>query len=187
MIDAFLASSLHSSLSYTPVGIAREKPQGYNVAVLRIEIGAGSATFERARAAIENWEMFNTGFTEVFPRHASTEDGSTVAVLVRHTGFWSLNACRVVYQVRTQAEEIRFGFAYGTLTEHGERGEEIFAVCLHSATERVTYWLRAVSRPAALLTMLGYPLARLLQARFRKASGAAMARAVTHPHPQEGQ
>jgi len=178
-IEAFLAAGLDHRLSYGPTGIARERPRGYRVDDVRVEIGAGAAAFDRAKAAIQGWEMFNTGFTEVFPAHASTEDGSTVAVLVRHLGFWSLNACRVVYQIREEdAGEISFGFAYGTLVEHGERGEEVFAVCFHRETQKVTYWLRSAWRPATLLAKLGYPFVRHLQARFRRASCEAMIRVV---------
>ena len=48
--------------------------------------------------------------------------GTTVAVVVRHYGFWSLNACRIVYVLDDTApdgtEVRRVGFAYGTLPEH---------------------------------------------------------------------
>lgn len=178
VIEAFLATSRGLGLSYQPIGIARKDPSEYRVDEVRVEIGSGVAAFERAKAALRDWEMFNTGFTEVFPAHASTEDGSTVAVLVRHLGFWSLNAARVVYQVREDGEETRTGFAYGTLVEHGERGEEMFAVCFERKTQRLTYWLRAASQPAAFLAKLGYPFVRHLQAQFRRASSDAMIRAV---------
>lgn len=178
-VEDFLAASRDMPLSYGPIGIARDSARGYRIDDVRVEIGKGVEAFERAKAVLERWEMFNTGFTEIFPAHASTEDGSTVAVLVRHLGFWSLNASRVVYQIREDAAaEIRFGFAYGTLAEHGERGEEVFAVCFHRQTQHVTYWLRAASQPAALLAVLGYPIVRRLQARFRRASCEAMIRAV---------
>jgi uncharacterized protein (UPF0548 family) len=156
------------------VGLAREGAAGFHLDEVRLELGRGRATFERAQTALLRWKMFDTGFTEVFPARASTSDGSTVAVLVHHLGFWSLNPCRVVYQIREEGAEVRFGFAYGTLTGHGESGEEIFAVCWEPGSERVRDWLRAASRPAALLARLGSPIARHLQARFRKASCAAM-------------
>ncbi len=177
-IESFLAVSRDMPLSYGPEGIARDGARGYKIDDVRVEIGTGADAFERAKAALLDWQMFNTGFTEVFPPRASTEDGSAVAVLIRHLGFWSLNASRVVYQIREDAGEIRFGFAYGTLVEHGERGEEVFAVCLERETQRVSYWLRAASQPAAFLAILGYPFVRHLQARFRQASCQAMIRAV---------
>ena len=58
------------------------------------------------------------------------------------------------------------GFAYGTLTNHAEEGEELFEVYLDPRTDEVMHRIRAVSRPGAALTRLGYPIA-LLQARFR--------------------
>jgi uncharacterized protein (UPF0548 family) len=46
--------------------------------------------------------------------------------MMRHFGFRSLNACRIVYVVEGEAaNRRRYGFAYRTLDEHGEQGEEI--------------------------------------------------------------
>jgi uncharacterized protein (UPF0548 family) len=103
--------------------------------------------------------------------------GTVVVVLVRHLGFWSLNGCRVVYLVGA-ADGPEFGYAYGTLTNHAESGEEIFKVSLHADTQEVSYSIRAVSRPRAPLARLGYPITRVLQARFRRDSASALARAV---------
>ncbi len=111
----------------------------------------------------------------MFPRTASLEPGTVVAVLIRHLGFWSLNGCRVVY---TRDGDTRFGFAYGTLTNHAERGEELFEVTMEHETGEVTYRIRAASRPRAALAKAGYPIARLLQARFRRDSVRAMSSPV---------
>ena len=56
--------------------------------------------------------------------------GTTVAILVHAFGLWSLNACRIVYVMddHEDAGVRRFGFAYGTLAEHAESGEERFSV-----------------------------------------------------------
>jgi hypothetical protein len=49
--------------------------------------------------------------------------GTDVAVMVRHFGFWSLNACRIVYVVEDEATtRQRYGFAYGTLEGGGTTG-----------------------------------------------------------------
>jgi hypothetical protein len=45
--------------------------------------------------------------------NASIETGATVAVLISHLGFWSLNACRIVYVIQEDADLQRYGFAYG--------------------------------------------------------------------------
>jgi uncharacterized protein (UPF0548 family) len=73
------------------------------------------------------------------------EVGATVAVLVAHLGFWSLNSCRIVYLIDERGPVERFGFAYGTLTEHAEIGEERFSVEFHASEQAVWYDLYAFS------------------------------------------
>ena len=51
-------------------------------------------------------------------------------------------------------------------------------VDLNLDTADVTYRIHAASRPRALPARLGYPIARLLQAKFRRDSVQAMRRAV---------
>lgn len=72
----------------------------------------------------------------------------------------------------------RFGFANGTLTNHKEGGEELFEVFIDPQTDEVKYRIRAVSWPQVMLTRLGQPLVRMLQARFRRDSAEAMKRAT---------
>ncbi|HEV8396440.1 MAG TPA: DUF1990 family protein [Vicinamibacterales bacterium] len=92
-------------------------------------------------------------------------------------GFWSLNGCRVVHPIGEPGGST-FGFAYGTLTNHAESGEEIFEVSLDPVTDEVSYRIRVVSRPRAALAALAFPYTRLLQARFRRASALAVRRAI---------
>ncbi|MCU1295916.1 MAG: hypothetical protein JWO91_194 [Acidobacteriaceae bacterium] len=72
----------------------------------------------------------------------------------------------------------RFGFAYGTLGEHAESGEERFAVEWNQAEDAVWYDILAFSRPHKALAKLGYPLSRVLQKRFAEDSKAAMLKAA---------
>lgn len=104
------------------------------------------------------------------------EPGATVAVLISHLGFWSLNACRVVYLVDEHDSSEKYGFAYGTLKDHGERGEERFTVEFNS-DQSVWYDLYAFSRPS-MPARLVYPYTRSLQKRFATDSKAAMQKAV---------
>lgn len=89
----------------------------------------------------------------------------------------SMNGCRVVYTIGGRGRD-EFGYGYGTLTSHAECGEEIFKVTHDPQSGEVAYTIRAASRPRAVLATLGYPLTRLLQARFRRDSAAALARAA---------
>ena len=178
VIDRVLADSRVLPLSYGPVGLLSAPPANFDTDETAAVIGNGSADFERARGALKAWKQFDVGWAELFPKNAPIEPGSVVLVLLRHLGFWSLNGCRVVYRVGEAEPECRFGFAYGSLSNHAELGEEIFEVTFEPASGDVTYRIHAASRPRAALARVGYPLARLLQARFRRDSVEAMRRAL---------
>jgi uncharacterized protein (UPF0548 family) len=176
VVDRFLADSEELPLSYAPVGLVDAAGRGYDSDEVLAVIGRGREDFVRAREALAAWTQFNLGWVEVFPRMAPLEPGTVVAVLMHHLGFWSLNGCRIVY---TSGDgDTRFGFAYGTLTNHAERGEELFEVMMDQHTGEVTYRIRAASRPGAVLAKAGYPIARVLQARFRRDSVRAMSSPV---------
>lgn len=179
VIQSFLATQENLNFSYPEIGATREHPpKSYTVDHNRIRLGTGAETFARAKAAIQNWKMFDVpGLTLCWP-NTPIEAGATVALLAAHFGLWSLNACRIVYVVdeRDAAVE-RHGFAYGTLPEHGVIGEERFTVEYHTRDQSVWYDLYAFSRPT-LLAALAYPLARTLQRRFARDSKAAMVSAV---------
>lgn len=179
-IERFGARARELPLSYSPIGIAQDPPEantkGYDIDGRVVRIGNGLACFDRAKAALAAWKHFDLGWVEVFPRNAPLDSGTVVTILVRHLGFWSLNGCRVVYGLGDRVTN--FGFAYGTLVSHAESGEEIFEVRLHPESDEVTYRIRAVSRPRAMIARLGYPMVRVLQARFRRDSAEAMRRAT---------
>ena len=173
-IERFLLDSQDLPLSYGPVGIVRTETTRHGVDEAIVAIGCGKADFERARAALIAWKQFDIGWVDTFPRHAPVAVGTVVAVLMRHLGFWSLNGCRVLYSVGGPDEAARFGFAYGTLTNHAESGEELFEVFIDSQTNEVMYRIRATSWPQATLARVGQPIVRALQERFRRHSAAAM-------------
>jgi uncharacterized protein (UPF0548 family) len=174
VIDRFLRESQDMPLSYGPIGIVRTGTAGLDLDELTVAIGRGQADFERARAALLAWRQFDIGWVQTFPKQAPVAVGTVVALLIRHLGFWSLNGCRVLYYVGSPDDAARFGFAYGTLTNHAESGEELFEVFIDPRTEDVMYRICATSWPQATLARLGQPIARALQERFRDHSGAAM-------------
>jgi uncharacterized protein (UPF0548 family) len=176
-IERFVRDSQGLPLSYSPVGIAAGKGVGRADETL-VTIGRGEADFERARAALLVWKQFDIGWVETFPPNAPITVGTVVAVLVRHFGFWSLNGCRIVYRVGSSENDTRFGFAYGTLTNHAAAGEELFEVFVHPQTEDVMYRIKATSSPRGAFAHLGYPLLRALQTRFRRHSAVAMKQAT---------
>ncbi|HMD34941.1 MAG TPA: DUF1990 domain-containing protein [Vicinamibacterales bacterium] len=176
-VARFLEDSASLPLSYSPIGLAQNPRRGFAVDVEAALIGHGETDFERARRALGEWRHFDLEWVELFPKPATIEPGTVVAVLVRHLGFWSLNGCRVLYHTLND-DGTAFGFAYGTLPGHAECGEELFTVSIDPPSGSVSYTIQAVAHPSALLAQIGYPFTRSLQARFRKDSAMAMARTI---------
>ena len=179
VLRQFVAAQSKLDFTYSAVGAtAAVPPAGYVVDRTRIKLGEGAGTFAAAQAALERWEQFHLGWVEAWPPDTPLQAGQVVAVIARLFGLWWLNACRIVYTVDEQGPIKRYGFAYGTLPEHAESGEERFTVEWHEEDDAVWYDIVAFSRPQQLLASLGYPLVRRLQKRFARDSAAAMLRAV---------
>src|SRR4029079_431356 len=154
-------------------------PAGYKRDHNRVYLGAGEATFNRAVAAVQRWEMFNFPWMHLCWPDASIAAGTTVALVAASFGLWTLSACRIVYLIEETGPTQRYGFAYGTLPEHVARGEERFQVEWDRADDSVYYDILAFSQPNQLLTRLGYPAMRIAQKRFAADSKRAMVRAMT--------
>ena len=179
-IRAFLRQQADSSFSYPEVGYSRRTPpSGYVHDHHRAPLGHGETCFEAACDALRAWRMFPTGWVKLCWPTAPIAPGTTVAVLARCGGLWWVNACRIVYVIDEPGPPRRFGFAYGTLLAHAERGEERFSIDIDDEGT-VWYDLLAFSQPNRWLTRLGYPVARRLQRRFAAHSLQAMAAAVSY-------
>lgn len=174
VVRRFISSQHDSPFTYRDVGATRSQPPaGYTVDHNRIRLGDGEETYVRAVAALRGWKHFNLGWARIVPTGEAVEAGTTVAVEAKTFGFWSLNACRIVYTIDEDALTKRFGFSYGTLRDHAERGEERFMI-EWLEDDSVWYDIYAFSRPQKAVVKLGLPLARMLQKRFARDSLAAM-------------
>jgi len=167
-VDEFIARQKILPFTYAEVGATNTTPpsSGYNVDHNRILLGTGEAIYKAGVEALKNWRHFDLGWVTVVPRGVPIEVGATVAVKARAFGSWSLNACRVVYTID---EATRFGFAYGTLPDHVERGEERFLI-EWLPDDSAWYDILAFSRPKHPLVRLSSPLARMLQKQFARDS-----------------
>ena len=176
LIRNFISAQQNSAYGYGPLALTRDSlSSGYTIDHNRVQLGSGAQCFNAAATAIRQWKMFELGWVELFDKQTPIAPGATVAVVVNHLGFWSMNACRIVYVID---EPERFGFAYGTLAQHAERGEERFTVEWNRKDETVWYDILAASQPGPM-ARLGYPIARRLQKRFAQDSMKAMKRAVS--------
>ena len=168
----FVSGQRSLPFTYDEVGATNTTPPavGYKVDHNRVQIGTGETVYKQGVEALKSWRQFDLGWVTVVPRGVPIEVGATVAVKARAFGTWSLNASRVVYTIN---EDRRFGFAYGTLPDHVERGEERFLI-EWLPDDSVWYDILAFSRPQHPLVRLSSPLARMLQKRFARDSLARM-------------
>lgn len=170
-LETMLRRQRDQSHSYAELECSRatQAVNGLVFDQLRVRLGSGEDAFVSAKRAINGWQMFPE-WTQVRPEHKSIEAGYTVITCVHALGLWWSNPARIVYVID---EPTRYGFAYGTLPEHLEMGEELFMV-EQDSSGRVHYELRAFSRPRWLPARLGYPVVRGLQGRFRRDSARRM-------------
>jgi uncharacterized protein (UPF0548 family) len=178
-IRSFLDRQQRLDVNCSAVGAtAKNPPSGHVVDHTRINLGNGEQVFNAAKTALERWEHFQLGWVEAWPSQTPLQTAEVVAVIARGAGFWWLNACRIVYVVDEYAPVRRFGFAYGTLPDHVESGEERFLLEWDQNEGSVWYDILAFSRPNHFLAKIGYPFVRRMQKRFARESAAAMKRAA---------
>lgn len=201
VVERFIASQEKLPFTYSQTGATLDLPErravpaskqprgiqslpGFTVDHNRVKLGEGKEIYERAVTALQRWRQFELGWLTIVPAGAPVSVGTTVAVRAHTFGLWSLSAARIVYLIEEDEEVKRFGFAYGTLPDHVECGEERFTVEWHT-DDSVWYDLCAFSRPRHPLARMAFPLTRRLQRRFAKESLAAMAAGCSFPSPQK--
>jgi uncharacterized protein (UPF0548 family) len=159
----------------TKAGVGASNATAYVVDHTHCELGRGEACFRAAVSALQNWQQFALGWLEASPTSTPIQTGEVVSVIACVGGIWSTNFARIVYTIDEQQGPIRrFGFAYGTLPDHMEAGEERFLIEWDTDDDIVRYDIVAYSRPRHLLAKIGYPFVRRMQKRFGRESAATM-------------
>ena len=186
-IRRFIESQSTLDFTYPSVGATRngDYPSGFVPDHNRIHLGAGQTVFDVAKRALCEWQHYRFDWIELHRPDVDPEPDQTVGVLARALGLWVLSACRVVYVVEEQQPIRRFVFAYGTLPEHAESGEERFQVEWHQEDDTVWYDILAFSRPNQLFSRMAYPYVRHKQKQFARESMLAMKTAVAAASARE--
>ncbi len=177
-LRSVLAEKQTAPLSYPERGAtAGPLPAGYGHLRRRTHIGSGPGALERAADALHHWRM-HRGAGLIVAADGPAEVGRTV-VLGLGRPLSLVLPCRVVW---TLDEEHRRGFAYGTLPDHPECGEESFVVERDSDG---LIWLNvtAFSRPVGRVVRLGGPANLAAQKFFVRRYARALARAAA---PEDG-
>ncbi len=179
VIENFLAAQRDLPFSYAEVGASQDEiPSLYPINHRRVQIGNGADVFASAKNAIQNWTMYRLEWTRIYPDSVPIAVGAVVCIVVNHHLCWSINPCRIVYILEQTDKVERYGFAFGTLPGHSEKGEERFLVEWNRADDSVWYELLAFARPHHILARIGFPFVPLFQKKFARDSGRAMFEAV---------
>jgi uncharacterized protein (UPF0548 family) len=148
-------------VTYAEVGQTCQQalPPGYRHQRRQAVVGHGPEVWARAREALATWQAHRHLGLGIYPADAPVTPGAVVLAIARVGPARLVLPCRVVY--RTD-EPRSFGFAYGTLPGHPERGEESFHVTWEDQGA-VSFSLVAFSRPGDMATRLAGPVATLIQ------------------------
>ncbi len=162
-----------SGFTYAEPGATRDPdhlPAGYRHVRRRRPIGHGAAAFRAAAEGLATYGVQRLAGLRVRASAVRISVGVdvTVGIGVGPLRLWA--PARVVW---VDDEPTRYGWAYGTLPGHPERGEEAWTVEIDAAG-RVWCDVRAFSRPAAWYARLGGPAARWLQDRVTDRYVAAL-------------
>jgi uncharacterized protein (UPF0548 family) len=133
----------------------------------------GSAAFDRGMAAINAWAV-HRGAGLLVATDGPIAVGTNVAISAPLPVGYVDATCRIVAVVD---EPNRYGFAYGTLSVHPERGEEAFLLT-RGDDGLVRFEVHAVTSPAMALARLVPPITDHLQDRAARKYLTAMRAAV---------
>ena len=139
-------------------------PTGFRHDRYEIELGTGDDIFKRSVIGLQTWQAHRTRRTRVFPESQRLAAGESMIVVLELPVLTIVAPCRII-QVIDKDDE--FGFAYGTLPGHPERGEESFVV-RKSSDGLIKFEITAFSSPASPVVRLSGPIARSVQATTTK-------------------
>lgn len=179
VLDQFLTKMQNAPFSYSEIGHTKMGNDlnikntindlalsNYTIDYNHAYIGEGTEVWGKARLFLKQWKHFPPSFTKIYSNTKSIKEGTIVAVMIKILGLWCCNSAKIVYVID---QPNCFGFAYGTLLEHAEKGEEAFWIS-RDATGKITYHLKAFSKPKFWAAKLAYPLTRKYQRKFAKES-----------------
>ncbi len=173
-LEELLERCRDDTLTYTPVGISLD--DGVQTVLHRRAWELNLRTedcYERGSAALQGWAVHRgSGLSVVADGPVAV--GTNVAMTAPLPIGFADVTCRVVEVID---EPDRFGFAYGTLSVHPERGEESFML-RRELDGAVTFVVAAASQPSHPLARLAPPIANRLQDIACRRYLAAMRQAV---------
>ena len=158
--NAALSEAAQEQLPYAAVGLTRTQgcPPGYRRTQGRGQLH--TQDFAAAKRLLRHWRGF-PHWVQVQAQGALHSE-QNVVVIGHIYGLWVTNMCRVTYVID---EPDAYGFGYGALSAHVEKGEERFLL-RRTPTGQVEYEIYSFSRANHWTTRLVPPITQHLQRRF---------------------
>jgi uncharacterized protein (UPF0548 family) len=158
-------------LTYPEVGATAHAtlPAGYRHVRWGVRVGAGPEVFKRLAAGMAEWRIHRDAGLVLRTDEPRPVLGGDFTSGLRFGPLRLWAPCRIVWLVD---EPDRYGFGFGTVTGHPERGEESF-LAEWTGEDDVYFRITAFSRPAAWYAKLGAAPARWLQDRVTRRYAAA--------------
>ncbi|MHB1139053.1 MAG: DUF1990 family protein [Microthrixaceae bacterium] len=158
-LDAMLLTAATSELTYDHIGSTLDDPPGATIHSQERVLGSGQTCFDHAVAGLRVWACHGGLGARVHPADAALTVGANALVVLPAGPFAIVVPDRVVAVVD---EPRRFGFAYGTLDGHQERGEESFVV-EYRDDDTVVATIAVEAEAATLASRVAAPLVRRFQ------------------------
>jgi uncharacterized protein (UPF0548 family) len=172
-LERLLERCAGDEITYAPVGVSTDLLVDTTLHRSRWET-TFSGDFDRATAALRSWQVHRgAGLTLLADGDPAV--GINVAMYAPLPVGCVEVTCRVIAVIDTPDS---YGFAYGTLSVHPERGEEAFIVN-RTTDGAVHFVVEAASEPAHALARFAPPVANLLQDRACNRYLWAMRQAAT--------
>lgn len=174
-LQELLEASRADALTYAPVGLSLDPTIHTDLHRARWEtLIDGPDAYARGCQALRDWAVHRGAGLSVAADGELTLGTNVAMAAPLPVGYVEVT-CRIV---ATVDEADVFGFAYGTLTVHPERGEESFIVS-RTPDGAVQFVVEAASEPVHPLARLLPPVANRLQDQACRRYLAAMTRAAT--------
>lgn len=167
-LEELLTKARLASPNYSEVGASRDVdlPRGFHH-VRRSERVGDAASFDLAVEGLRTWVAHEGAGLRVYPHEALTP-GATILAVTTIGPMQVVAPCRIVNVFK---EPYSFGFSYGTLPGHPERGEESFVLNLRNGATyfTITAFSKAVDPLARLAGPFGRAVQRSVTRRYLKA------------------
>ncbi|PON82685.1 outer envelope protein [Trema orientale] len=186
--DTFNYDAKYRGASSKPLSCLKQdkglSKDGFFLNHTRVLVGSGLDTYEKGKTALQAWRHFGLDWAFVDPK-TRTQVGEKFCVCVKEFLPWVMMPLKVVYvdeKRRSEQPKTSFSFGGGTLQGHLLAGEERFSIELDE-NNQVWYEILSFSKPADVLSFVGYPYVKLRQKYFAQQSANAVLKHVNASQP----